>query len=264
MGNVSLYQVNLKKNKRWSVNAFLSEQEKEIFIYLLEQKFMTLEQIAKKIYGGSNSDEKKMESLYHRFWRLDKYGYICTAPGIEEKKTLYLLAERGLETLGSKDCLSLVSNINYDFVSHDLAATDCRILLERIGFLAQWTSDRRLQAGNPNARHLPDALFSVKGFMVALEVEFSLKSKDRYEEIASFYASKDPIKMVMYVVKDEGLLTTLRRHLTDPKFFFCTYQKLISFSENTEFVSANDRFRIGELCFPVKEKSDARPESAAR
>ncbi len=230
------------------MKAILSAGEMDLLEFLQDQKFMTLEQMEKRLFGGVLEDRKN-RSLYYRMRHLVRCGYLREWSD-EVNESLYLLGSRGLEVLRGKDRdggMPLLADIESELVLHDLAVTDCRILWERIGLVKQWISDRRMQFCLPNPRHIPDAIFLVRGQMVALEVEFSLKSKERYEGINSFYDSREAVKLALYVVKDEKLLSSLKRNLTSPKLFFCLFRDLMDLGEKAGFASCQEQFRVQEL-----------------
>lgn len=244
-------------------NLRLRPEEIEMFQYLLEQKFMTADQLVQRFYPNYRLDERGRSHGYFRLNKLKRVGYLDFdkgSPGVI--KTLYYLKFEGLKVLrenGYTRDLRLVTNPDFEFVNHDLAVTNCRLLFESIGFSEQWFSERVLLSIAPKPRQLPDAVFRpkarLKGRTIALEVEFTLKSKARYQEIASFYSRSKLFDFVFYIGGNEKLIETIMPHFNDIKFFFCPHKELLEKTVHATFRSQTEKFQLGEMV-PRIEKGE--------
>jgi hypothetical protein len=99
---------------------------------------------------------------------------------------------------------------------HLHAVNEIRLLLARRRPADRWRSERELRAGQQSAsrRHLPDAeLITEKGFINAIEVELTVKSDKRLQEILVDLASNSRYDTIWYFAP-EAVAISVRKALT--------------------------------------------------
>lgn len=231
---------------------FLQERDLELMNYCLGQKFLTLEQVARRFFKSKEGVKYPLHTAYRRVLTLQKFGMVNLVPyepggskGIQTTK----LGEQELKNRGFEPLP--VCNINYATAEHDRRVTDVRIVFEELGLLSSWTSDRQLKGRGLTARRVPDAILSLtKGYRIALEVEIAWKGKERYEAIFSNYREKQfgDVKILFYVCNTLQQLKKLAKFTEyDRWVYFAMYDQLMQKQADTIFVNQKDQFRLREL-----------------
>ncbi|QQR81255.1 MAG: hypothetical protein IPJ69_03715 [Deltaproteobacteria bacterium] len=192
-------------------NLKINERDKELFSILLSQKFLTFELVAQKFNPELllvSSTARQNSGLYRRIRRLVQAGYLQSLTSASGK-ILYLLAKRGLLEVSDRNGLSLVSSLEMSCIEHDLVACEMRFYLESHGG-EDWCADREFRPNANRMVKIPDGAIVINNQDIFLEIEFSQKSKDRYEHIARVYRwEKGPPNKVLYVYKNKDDLTYL-------------------------------------------------------
>ncbi len=180
----------------------------EVMGWILEQKFMTVEQVKRVFWKDIKCGSKE---AYRRLLALQRAGYLKRSKRSIYRNVLYLVSARGLRQLkvfGRDRGLSEVFDVDYASYKHDVVVTDIRIQLHEWGY-THWACERVLCMHN-NLRRLPDGLLQHKGKCFAVEFEGTQKSKQRYGDIFLEYQLDKQIDRVLYIVDTPGLLIKLR------------------------------------------------------
>ena len=149
--------------------------------FCLEQKFMTLDQIAKMFFPENrevfNWPMKCVRKLVN-----DKLLYV-EKPGFC-KPALYRVTRKGAALLRSHDLakgLGAIEKIDTKSWEHDLWVTDVRIVFHRKLGLRHWKAERVLKQESVKQK-VPDGVVSFKDTDLIVEVERTLKKKEYYEK----------------------------------------------------------------------------------
>lgn len=191
---------------RAKVRLRLTRRDYEIFSFLLDQKFASLESLYFRFFDGrKESSDPLPENLWvarQRLGMLKRAGLVNTERVYSESKSLYLLSGLGFHALQSRmsaDAYSHpVKQVDFRNYEHDQAVTYCRIAIEKGGKCLRWFSDRRLRMQGFEVQGIsqelpstvvPDGiLISSKGERIAFEFEGTPRKKSRYEWKVSQYA----------------------------------------------------------------------------
>lgn len=202
----------------------INDTDIQIFVLLLHHKFLSFDQLARRfspkqrpVKGGS------APAIYHRLYRMVQEEYLHSIR--KEGAKLFLLAEKGIQVIRdfNKAKLPVVALEELSFVKHDLAAADLRFYFESLG-AAHWTTERQLERYASGKPKIPDAAFRWNGRAVFLEVEFSQKSRERYERIYAHYAREGGPDLALYFFKTRSDLDFLiRLSEKNPRFAFFPY-----------------------------------------
>ena len=190
---------NMKSNK--SLKIRLTDRDFEIFGFLLDQKFASLEQIYFRFFDARKQVSDELPSGLHvtrqRLQLLRLAGFVSTQRVFSEARSLYLLTSLGYQMFRSKRpeaaFLSQPSKaVDFRNYEHDTKVNDCRIAIERTGKIIRWLPEKRLRAQGFESEFswdelpkelVPDGIFiTSKGERVAFEIEATPRKKIRYEE----------------------------------------------------------------------------------
>lgn len=231
------------KDKTKTKNIILQDRDYKVLRYILEQKFLSREQVTKWFY-------KTNDVLRNRLWELMLSGYLKKEPVALSSKDHFLIAGLGLRALAERGVNGIrpASSIDIRCYFHDRTVTDIRLLFEDIGLAKDWKSERVLKAENGSLKKVPDGVFlSPAGKRIAFELELVPKENSRYKKILAGYQNVD---RVFYVVRGEALFNRLRGLMTN--------KMLISRLEDIEKDALNAEVFWGNQKTTIKELIDAR------
>ncbi len=196
----------------------------DLMRWILEQKFMTGEQIRKLFWKGQG---KESTEEYRRLRELLEEGFLKKGMGSNCRYVLYLVTAKGVKLLkcyGKHQGLSEVCDVGDSNYNHDIAVTDLRIMFYEWGY-KEWVSERVLSKRN-DLRYLPDGIIHHRGKNYAVEYEATLKSRDRYREIFLHYLLEDQVDKVLYVTNSEEMIGKMSLQKIRDKICFTTIQDL--------------------------------------
>lgn len=185
----------------------LTDRDFDLFGFLLDQKFASLQQI---YFYRFDRRKAVTDALPENFWvtrqrlqKLCKHGFIETVKVYTEGKSLYILSHFGFTTFQSRrptDAYALpVKGVDFRSYEHDTRVNDCRIAIERTGKVMKWLPERRIRMKGFESEFswdelpkeiVPDGVFiSSKGERIAFELETSPRKRGRYMEKKQAYQS---------------------------------------------------------------------------
>lgn len=252
----------------------LTERDYDLFSFLLDQKFASLEAIYYRFFDNRKSIHERPPKEYfvarQRLGLLRRAGLITTQRVYSESKSVYLLSPLGSRALEGKfpDAIYAqpVRDVDFRNYDHDGRVNLVRVTLEREKKVLEWYSERRLRMHGFNADGaskslpesiVPDGIFlSIKGERIAVEVEASNRMKSRFEDKIQAYRSVmnsyDPksalIHRVLFIACSDAIQTKL--------------QKLIP-RGSTEFLLENYTHFLGKLFVKPPQKAVAVQEGNA-
>lgn len=177
----------------------LTDRDYELFGFLLDQKFASLEALYFRFFDSrSVAVEPMPENLRvarQRLGILKRAGLVSTERVYSDPKSLFLLTELGHHVFKMRrdEAAYAAPSLFVDFrnYEHDMAVNYCRIAIERTSKSSQWFSERRLRMHGflvPGINErlpqsiVPDGIFiSSKGERIAFELEYTHRKKSRYE-----------------------------------------------------------------------------------
>ena len=194
--------------KKWVVSM---ERDRSMFRFLSEQKFATREQLARRFFPNAQAEPTRpLRVCYRRLLELRQFGLLECRPVVLGGAPLYQATRLALGelALAGETPLPYLGHIDLRTFEHDRRVTDVRVALEWLG-ATEWRSERSLLHRGWRG-HPPDATFAIGRTKLALELELSLKRKDRYEDIFRGYA-RDPGRLVLYLCGTPGMRRALLR-----------------------------------------------------
>jgi len=224
----------------------ITERDIEIMGWVLEQKFMTRDQIRRVFWKDVSG--KCMED-YRRLCLLKNEGYLKVSRRGFYKQVLYLVTEKGVKELKRHlrdKGLSGLADADYSNYRHDREVTEIRILLHEWG-QKDWIAERILTKRG-GLRRVPDGMVFSKDKFVAIEYEASRKSKQRYKEIFYSYELDEKVHEVLYVVDSPDLVRILAKEArTCSKMHFVTMAGLKSNRLNARVENTTGKIALYEL-----------------
>lgn len=181
-----------KKEKTKSL-MILTNRDFEIIKFILEMKYSSVEDIYQRFF---KINFLGMESLtnraaYRRLQLLEENGYLISARNFTVNEKIYLATPRSYYLMMNNSNSELfisypLKKIDHRTFDHDHMLVQIRQKLESTEKVNCWMSDRYLKSKTDfnelsSLNIVPDAIYTtVDGQKIALELELTLKSKDRY------------------------------------------------------------------------------------
>ncbi|MBI5180101.1 MAG: hypothetical protein HZA05_01700 [Nitrospirae bacterium] len=194
------------KGKTKTKKIILQDRDHEMLRYVLEQKFMSREQVTRWFYKSFIQSQKRLRELILS-------GYLKKEPVALSSKDHFLITGLGLRVLAERGVNGIrpASSIDIRFYFHDRIVTDLRLLFESIGLARDWKSEKILRSELSSLK-VPDGVFlSPADKKIAFELELTPKVTRLYGNILSGYQGVDN---VFYVVRGGDLFGRLRRIVT--------------------------------------------------
>ncbi len=190
-----------KADKKEKLKNFrLTDRDLDIFGFVLEQKFASLEQIYFRFFDVrekvSDPMPKGLFVTRQRLQILKRHGFLKSEKVYSESKSLYLVTSLAVSVIRAKRPhladLKVIGQIDFRNYEHDTKVNDCRVAIERTGKIIRWLPERKLRAQGFESDFswdelpselVPDGIFiTSKGERVAFEIETTPRKKSRYEE----------------------------------------------------------------------------------
>lgn len=255
-GQMMIETEEMKEKKKYYPRAYkrliLQNRDIGVMQYCLEQKFVTVEQVAKRFFRAKREAKYPLHTAYRRMLILQKFGMVklvCWNSSGGRAMQTTKLGEQELKSEGLEP--PSVCEINPATAEHDRRVTDVRIIFEQLNLSSSWRSDRYLKSGRGSSRRVPDAVFDLKnGQRVSLEVEIAQKAKERYRDIFDNYRGKQfgNIEIVFYVCNTMTQLKSLAEMTEAYSWvYYAMYDQLMNNQGETVFANKTDKFRLREL-----------------
>ena len=212
-------------------NFRLKRKDLEILKYISSQSFAT----TSELYNLFWKSKKETISHYRRLSQLKKAGFIDSLKAPESLMIGYAITLKGQNLLiayGYEVSPCVVKKDSYTGTyEHDLLVNTVKNILLKSSLVENFIPEyqlayKLLKSSKIKKRgelrdKIPDGLFTLfverKPQLVALELELSLKSKKRYENIFSKHLLTKKWDTIFYVVKDEAIRDKLLDYLEEIK-----------------------------------------------
>ncbi|MGB8932416.1 MAG: hypothetical protein WCC48_14330 [Anaeromyxobacteraceae bacterium] len=202
----------------------LTERDMELLACANEQKFLTFDQVARWFPEGEPNPHCRPKSaptagtlrrrsrpgswyVRERLRKLVAFDVLRRVPIFVEASAALLPGRTGFELLegaGLDRGLPQLDAIDWKNFGHDRALTDLRWLFEK-QFGARWQAERVLRR-ELGLRNPPDAIATMGGRTIAIELELTRKNLERYLAIIQRYlAWGDPrLDQILYVLPNKA------------------------------------------------------------
>lgn len=208
----------------------------------LEEKFMTLDQIAKMFFPKNrevfNWPMKCVRKLVNEgLLYVEKPGF-C-------KPALYRVTRKGAALLRQHDLsngLGAIEKIDTRSWEHDLWVTDVRIIFFRRLGLKHWKAERVLKQENVKKK-VPDGIVSFQGNDLIIEVERTLKKKEYYEKTLMNTCTREyRDETILYITANETDKRWLMKQAGGwVRIYFATITDLTEMKNSVTFFNAEGK-----------------------
>lgn len=182
----------------------IMERDVQLLKMCIEQKFLTLRQIAAMFFPES---ENIYRSPVKRVCLLRRVGLLKSIKPRATHCVLYLTTRAGVKLLKLADAsedLDPLSDLNYSTYLHDLTVTNIRIVFAHAFGVFDWICKRTLQKRDPHGV-FPDGIVRSNGRTFFIEFERSLKNRNYYLKLFSkFQALPEKPTAILYIVEKES------------------------------------------------------------
>lgn len=244
--------------------------KKEIFIldedllclkWLWRWKLLTTRALAVGVYKS-----KKLEMAYRRMLKLEKAKYIQPYWSRDGKRCLWMLNDKGYQLLNQNFPNQFRAGYKTENPNHDywVSAIHLDNWLAGRPMGTDFMSEqeiRRLEVEDypswvPKSKaHRSDGYWKInenperRNSVVSLEIELSKKEPESYKSIAEFYKRFYLFHQVLWVVKSEGDVNYIKKHLESG---LCDQERIHNFTTINHFIESGWQAKI--IAGPCKDK----------
>lgn len=228
----------------------LQSRDYKLLNWLVQMKFMLLDQITTVFFKGCNSHR----APYRRLLKLMKAGLIETKRVYTESRDLYIPTKKAAKLLmrqGDPYALGLSKDKDFANYSHDKTLIELRVLFMELG-IKTWIPERILRSARPIGS-CPDALLVTSNYLYAVEYERTEKKLTRYKEIVERY-NRGNYHAVFFICRAQALAKKIKSIASSRRFYFMTLEDLTRARENAVFFSWSDGLPIQYLIETSSER----------
>lgn len=185
----------------------ITSRDQALLAKLGAMGILSTSQIGKLFFSGVDPT-----TVRRRLRALERERSIYRVLGLDDGSVGWALTRPTAQRIGAID----PPKFNRNSLHHDVVLSDVRLSFESIGLGSHWVPEHHLKRkrlargrGQDDGVAIPDAIFSaVAGNtprIIALELELTGKSRQRYEQILTRYLKTKHLWAVWYLVQSESL-----------------------------------------------------------
>ena len=218
----------------------LQKRDVELLIMICDFGLLSTKQI-----GNLFFKEVAITTVLKRLRILEKERLIKRVSGLESFELLWIISDKGARIIEKEN---YKTSWNKQLLEHDHKISSLRLSFLNLKLYESWGPEHEIRSllykkysfkGSLN-KLIPDGLMTVKrkGNIEtwAMEMELSIKGKNRYEKIFKEYGKKENLTGIWYFVKGESIFKSLKgsykRHsyLLNGKAFIISYVDEVLFN----------------------------------
>jgi hypothetical protein len=193
----------------------ITQRDLEIFKKLGSHGMLSTQQINTLFFGGINKT-----TVLRRLRLLEEKHFLKRILGLESQQNLWILDTKGAE-IASVEIPK--RNWSKNMLEHDYKLLSLRIALEGCGVAHSWTPEHLIRSSifkendlrDAKKKLIPDGFMSVEfngiKHSIAIELELTLKNKDKLRETLKRYQNKGGILGVWYIAPTYSILNSVHR-----------------------------------------------------
>lgn len=211
-------------------------------------------------------------TVLRRLRILEKEGLIRRAGLLMTTENLWAIAPLGAKKMSFENFKCYWNQASID---HDFKLVKLRMFLEELGIIKKWIAEhvirsmvyKKYSLREAKNKLIPDGVFEteINGFShsMALELELTMKSQNRYKKILGQYQWKEDLLGVWYIVPNLAILNKLKdcwistsSSYGNAKIYFSLLDDLLTFKGESVMYSANEKYLLSEF-FKVHDHQGA-------
>ena len=234
----------------------VTSRDKDLLLYLFQNKIASFEQIQKDIFGGIS-----VWTVYRRLRKLRKAGWIECLPYMDGEKvsSYFNITSKSLEWV--RESMEVTGgSLKSDSITHDMRLNDIRRFFLPKERVDAYFTENELATNSDLKENLAvsaycsarvDAVVRMMGKKgklchLGVEYEHTLKSKKRCREKIKNYYLRPYAEVILFIYKGQGIYNCFvnlekefSQRYSPPKLFFLDIKKVLS--DDTEVVFTNIR-----------------------
>lgn len=196
----------------------VQERDRAVCRDVYEQQFLLMRDLMASHFGGVHRSE-----VYRRVQELERAGYLRRLQPFQgSQERLIRVTKKGEELARSLSSFEVpqLTRLNPATLMHDIVVNAVRYRLIDQIWDATWIPETVLKS-RAGAKRDPDAAIGdgivhfASGKLVVIEVENSLKGKDRYRRIFEAWGRREEVLFVLYVASEPSIARRLRSYLEE-------------------------------------------------
>jgi DNA-binding MarR family transcriptional regulator len=194
--------------------------------------------LSTKQLGSIFFKDVAITTVLKRLRILEAEGLIKRVPGLESFELLWVINNKGAKLVEQEN---YKTSWNKQMLEHDYKISSLRLSFLRFKLYESWTPEHKIKSllykkytfKGAVKKLIPDGLMTIKRNnnleTWAIEMELSLKAKDRYERIFREYGKKENVSGIWYFAKGESIFKLLKEaykkngYLLNGKTFVISY-----------------------------------------
>jgi DNA-binding HxlR family transcriptional regulator len=192
---------------------FITNRDIEIFKHIANFGMLSTKQINSICFNSIAAT-----TVLRRLRMLEDKKFIQRILGLESQDVLWVLLPKGAEAAG---VAIPKRHWSKNLLEHDHKLISLRLNLERSGIAHSWIPEHKIRANifrsndfrTAKEKLIPDGLMATeadgKRLSVAIELELTLKNKDKLHKTLSRYKRQDGILGVWYIAPTTSLLNSI-------------------------------------------------------
>ena len=240
----------------------LTNRDRELLKKIASVGMLSTRQIGETFFKGV-----VINTVLRRLRKLEARSFLKRLSGLETHELLWIIAPKGASSINAD---VFKSHWSKNMIEHDYKLISLRMLLERAGIAHSWIPEHEIRSmvfkkyglRQSQKKLIPDGLMGVdankKMESVAIELELTVKSKKRYQNIIYHYVNKNNLHAVWYIVPTSSILNSLKeiwkKHssgLSNIKVYFSLLSDLMANPMETKLFGLDSTHLLSELWTPL-------------
>lgn len=183
----------------------LQPRDLKLLDLLNRYNLMSTKQIQNLVFGGIADS-----TMLRRLRLLEKNKYICQSAILDNYSRTWQLSDRSIDIIPEANIFKI---FNRNTINHDILVTEVRLKLEKFGLGKDWVDGFDIKARVTKDQNsfqkshqlVPDGVMIVaikkQHMAIAVELELTIKSKNRYLNLLENYDNNPRINFVWYIFK---------------------------------------------------------------
>ncbi len=200
-------------NTFYEVDMILTQRDLELFKKLSSHGMLSSRQIAVLLFSSI-----EISTVLRRLRKLEEHRYLKRILGLESQDILWTITPKAAEAAS----VSIPKrHWSKNMLDHDFKLLSLRLVLESSGVAHSWMPEHEIRSSifkslgfrGAKQKLIPDGFMGIevdeKRMSVPIELELTLKNKDKLRQTIRRYHSQTEIPAVWYIAPSMGILNSI-------------------------------------------------------